>query len=258
MDQLWDASKFSGRSIIPSHTYLCYTKPMGLLDFVFPKRCVACKSFGSYLCADCFSFLSFAQGGFCLICNRPSINSLTHPGCKTRYTIDGIFISLAYTGVAKRLIYTFKYKPYLTDLKSVLIDLFYEGIIQNELFHKVVNKKALFVPIPLFSAKLRSRGYNQAEILSTRLAKRLGLTSANLLQRTRNTSSQFRLSRKERQENIARSFSLIPTNRVQIGDRVLFLVDDVVTSGATLVEAANVLKRAGAKHVYGLALAHGQ
>ncbi|MBI4097032.1 MAG: ComF family protein [Candidatus Levybacteria bacterium] len=231
---------------------------MGLLDFIFPKRCVACKSFGSYLCADCFSFLSFSQGGFCLICNKASIDSLTHPGCHTRYAIDGAFASLVYAGVMKRLVYTFKYKPYLTDLQSVLIDLFYEGIIQNETFHKVVNKKALFVPIPLFSAKLRSRGYNQAEILSTRLAKRLGLTSANLLQRTRNTSSQFRLSRKERQENISRAFSPISKNRVQIEGKELFLVDDVVTSGATLVEAAKVLKRGGAKAVFGLALAHGQ
>lgn len=231
---------------------------MGLLDLIFPKRCVACKSFGSYLCTDCFSRLSFAQGGFCLVCNKASINSLTHPGCQTRYTIDGVFISLAYTGVAKRLIYTFKYKPYLTDLQSVLIDLFYEGIIQNELFYSVANDKAVFVPIPLFSAKSRSRGYNQAEILSTGLAKRLGFTSANLLQRTRNTSSQFRLSRKERQENIAGAFSLIQKKRVQIEDGPLFLIDDVVTSGATLVEAANVLKRGGAKHVYGLALAHGQ
>lgn len=231
---------------------------MGVLDLLFPKRCVSCKAFGSYLCPDCFARLSFTSSDICLVCNRGSIDSLTHPGCRTTYAIDGAFTSLVYKGVMKRLVYTFKYKPYLTDLRTVLTDLFFEGIIQKERFHTVLSKDPMLVAIPLYASKLRKRGYNQAEILSRGLGKKLGLRSKHLLQRIRNTPSQFKLSREERIRNIKDAFRIKENSKTIITGKTIFLVDDVLTSGATLSEAAKVLKRGGVKTVFGLALAHGQ
>lgn len=230
---------------------------MGVLDLLFPKQCVGCRRFGSFLCADCFTTISFAPYDICLVCNRPSLDSLTHPGCKSRYTIDGAFASLVYTGTVKKLLYTFKYKPYLTGLQGTLISLFYEGLIQKETFYRVLSG-AVLVPVPLFPAKLRSRGYNQAGILSQGLAEKFGLQSKPALQRIRNTPSQYRLSRPERQKNIKDAFGLVEKSSAIIKEKTILLADDVLTSGSTLSEAAKVLKRGGAKRVFGLALAHGQ
>ncbi|MBI4084595.1 MAG: ComF family protein [Candidatus Levybacteria bacterium] len=231
---------------------------MELLDLIFPKRCASCKAFGSYLCPDCFAKLSFTANDVCLVCNRLTIDSLTHPGCRTRYSIDGAFASLVYTGVMKRLVYAFKYKPYLTDLREALTDLFYEGLIQKERFHSLLDANPMLIPIPLHASKLRSRGYNQAEVLSIGLNKKFGIPTRNLLQRTKDTPSQFKLSRVDRISNVKGAFFLTEDTQREIAKKTIFLVDDVLTSGATLAEAARALKRGGAEAVYGLALAHGK
>ena len=98
---------------------------MSLLDFVFPKRCVACKKQGSYLCDRCFTFLTLDAKNLCLVCNRPTYNNLTHPVCKKRYSINGCFSALSYNKTVQKLIFSFKYKPYLTDIKTTLVDLSY-------------------------------------------------------------------------------------------------------------------------------------
>lgn len=169
--------------------------------------------------------------------------------------IDGLFSALAYKGVVKKLIYSFKYKPYLTDLREVLGDLFYESLIQQEGFMSALEKKPIFVPVPLHSSKLKSRGYNHAQILASQLATRFNLQLLEPLKRVRKTASQFGLKREERKENIAGAFAFISDKQQVIRDKYVFLVDDIVTTGATLNEAAQVLKKAGAKKVFGLALA---
>jgi ComF family protein len=180
---------------------------------------------------------------------------MTHFGCSGRYTINGVFTGVEYKGIVKKLIYNFKYKPHLSDLKNLLVDLLYEAIIQNEPFNKAYQdnrNNLLIVPIPLHSSRFKSRGYNQAEILAKELSKKLNIKMINLLKRTKNTRSQVGLKREDRIKNISGAFSIIPNlpNPPNI-----FLVDDVFTTGSTLNEAANTLKRNGAKKVWGIALA---
>ncbi len=171
-----------------------------------------------------------------------------------RNSIDGIFASLVYRGLTKKLVYQFKFAPYLHTLSSLLVDLLYEGLIQQESFIKNSTKDFLFVPIPLHPGRQRERGYNQALILSQGLSKKLGVETRELLSKTKATSSQVGKTGVERRQNIKGIFTLVDEIPQ---DTTIFLVDDVVTSGATLNEAAGVLKRAGAKAVYGIALAHG-
>jgi ComF family protein len=237
---------------------------MGILDLVYPKKCVACKKIGSYLCDDCFSYLSFETKSICLVCNRPSFDGLTHPGCKKPFLIDGLFSSIPYNKTAQKLIYNFKYKPYLTDLKKVLSNLFYEGLIQNEYFMREIQLRKvrpceasewIVVPIPLHSSKIKKRGYNQSEILSQELAKRFNLPIKNLLTRVKNTKAQFGLNKSERKQNIEKAFMLNSKYDPPAYGLKIFLVDDVATTGSTLCEAANVLKRNSVKRVIGLTLA---
>ena len=111
------------------------------------------------------------------------------------------------------------------------------------------------VPVPLHPARERERGFNQAEILAQLLARRAGLPVRPLLQRIRYTTTQTQFDRAQRIENLAGAFRLRRGVDVQ-GCRVL-LVDDVLTTGSTLSECADVLKRAGALTVHAATAARG-
>lgn len=225
---------------------------MGFLDFVFPKYCVNCRKIGDYICANCFSFISFDVAMICLVCNRASIDGLTHPGCKTKYAIDGAFCAVAYKGIVKKLIYNFKYKPYLADLKNCLVELFYESVIQQEIFQKAYESLPILVAIPLHASRLRKRGYNHAKLLTEGLSKMLNLKLIDILQRKKNTKSQFGLKLKDRKKNLKDAFIL--NTKYLILNTNIFLVDDILTTGSTLLEAARILKKQGAKRVWGLTL----
>ncbi len=227
---------------------------MGLLDIIFPKYCVSCKKIGFYICADCFSKLSFCDYYVCLVCSKASIDGCTHPGCRGKYTIDGAFSSIFYKGVAKKLLYVFKYKPYVSQLREILGELFYEGIIQHQSFMEELSYNPVFVPIPLHQSKFNHRGYNQSEILAGELAKRFNLPMQHLLQRVKKTDSQVGLDREKRMDNIHHAFVLASNNKISQYPTII-LVDDVLTTGSTLWEAAQVLKREGVRKVFGITLA---
>lgn len=179
---------------------------------------------------------------------------MTHPKCLRKYTIDGYFAALNYKGILKKMLYQFKYSPYLTDLQTVLGDLLYERLIQDEQFDSVLRTDPIVVPIPLSKSKLRKRGYNQAEILAKYLGKRFDLPVKNLLERVKETKPQYGLKREERMENMKDAFGIAKSVEQSAKGSAL-LVDDVVTTGSTLREAANTLKRNGFGKVYGIVLA---
>lgn len=234
---------------------------MGFLDLLFPKQCVGCKKLGSYICENCFAHISFDTSSICLVCGRPSIDGLTHPRCKSKFAVDGSFCGINYKGVVKKLVYSFKYKPYVTDLKSILVDLFFESLIQKELFAKALEFKPILVPIPLTLNRLKSRGYNQAEILAIGLSEKFSLPVVNVLERVKETKPQFGLKREERIKNIAGAFGVNNLTIKQFSNSTIqsaFLVDDILTTGTTLFEAAKVLKRNGFTKVWGLSLTRDQ
>jgi len=111
----------------------------------------------------------------------------------------------------------------------------------------------LLLPMPLSRARLRERGFNQALELARRLAPRK--TDPALLLRTRDTPAQSGLTRAERLRNLRGAFAVEPLRAAELRDRRIVLVDDVMTSGASLFAAAQVLRHAGAAHVAGLVLA---
>lgn len=221
---------------------------------LFPKYCVSCKKLGAYICANCFAHLSFDTHSRCLVCDKHSLDGRTHPPCRGKHHIDGSFSSIRYSHIAKKLMYVFKYEPYISHLHEVLGELLYEGLIQKEVFHTVLTKNSVLLPIPLSSQKERRRGYNQAELLARSLSLRFSLPVVSWLKRTKNTRSQTELNRQERSQNVVGVFGL--RSNVQFDQHTtVFLIDDVLTTGATLSEAAAVLKKSGIKEVWGITLA---
>ncbi len=117
--------------------------------------------------------------------------------------------------------------------------------------------EALLVPVPLHGSRFRERGYNQAELLCRGLMRERGRASLRLetgaLKKTRATPPQTGLSLSARHENVRGAFAVRTPERVR--GRVAILVDDVMTTGATLSACATTLERAGASKVLGLTLA---
>lgn len=113
----------------------------------------------------------------------------------------------------------------------------------------------LIVPVPLYPARLRWRGFNQAEELARTLSRRTGVPSAPVLRRLRDTGAQVAMGRRERQSNVRGAFGLAGPGACR--DTRLLLVDDVFTTGSTIDECARILKRAGAASVHAMTVSRG-
>ncbi|MDP9900633.1 ComF family protein [Variovorax ginsengisoli] len=111
----------------------------------------------------------------------------------------------------------------------------------------------LVLPMPLAAERLRERGFNQAHELARRLAP--GRSDPGLLLRVRHTPAQSGLARAERLRNLQDAFALEPLRSQEIAGRRIVLVDDVMTSGASLFAAARVLREGGARHITALVIA---
>lgn len=223
---------------------------MGILDFLFPRRCVSCGRLGKYICPKCSSIIQIIESQVCPVCERPAIKGATHPGCKTRYSLDGLTSIWVYEGPIKKAIKELKYQ-FVTDLAKELISLtpsrWPNRLLEGECY--------VLTSVPLHWWRQCWRGFNQAEILGKMMAEKLGIKFVpELLVREKSTRPQVELRGKQRRENIADAFSVSPNILVSSYPSIL-LFDDVWTTGATLRTCGNILKRAGAKMVWGLTLA---
>lgn len=192
----------------------------------------------------------------CPVCFLQSATGETHPSCKTPIEIDGLICGVEYKGVVKRLVTRLTQKPYLLDLSDTAGRIFSEMISQNELFMGTLPQQPIVMPIPLSKQKLKIRGYNQSEMLARNLAKDFNLKiNTKILKRMKDTKPQMRLSKKQRFHNVLGAFEVDARYTDNIKGQTVFLVDDFVSSCATLRECVKVLKQSGVKKVYGVVFA---
>ena len=239
---------------------------ISFLDLIFPKKCVGCGKFGEYFCEDCFKKIEFVDAPVCPVCQRQAVGGKTHPGCSGHYRLDGLAVACRYQDPVKRAIKQVKYK-WVYDIEKVFVDLIAENLWRFNLPDNID-----IVPVPLHTRRKNWRGFNQAEILAKTLAQKFNVGYADFLVRQKETKTQVGLSRDERRKNVRGAFAIRgsppKTEAKQSGveplkdyfgveGKILILVDDVFTSGATMAECAKVLKGAGAKSVWGMAVALG-
>ncbi len=223
-----------------------------ILDLLFPKRCIGCHKFGTFLCTKCVLNLEPAVS-ICIYCKHPSILGLTHAKCTKKYGIDGLTVLYKYKGLTKKLIHKLKYEPYMYALTQVCAKLISSYLEKNELMHKLFQEKYLVAPIPLYWLRKHLRGYNQVELIAKELAQSLSLSYEDLLQRTKHTKPQYLLHHKERITNLKAAFQI--KNNIKNLPKNILLIDDVTTTGATLTSAAKILKRRGVESVWALTFA---
>lgn len=229
---------------------------ISVLDFLFPRKCLGCGKVGGYFCSNCLNFVLLKDERICPMCDRGSFGGLTHPGCQRAFGLDGLTSIFAYKGVVEKAIKKLKYR-FITDLASDLIELFLSFCGEDKAFSDFCcQKDAVLMPIPLHPTRKRWRGFNQAELLGRMIAENFKINFLpDLLLRVKNTKPQVELDKDERQSNIRGAFALNKNSKFTIHNSKFIIFDDVWTSGATLREAAKVLKRNGAQKVWSLTLA---
>lgn len=234
-----------------------------MLDLIFPKKCVNCGRFGAYLCVDCLQKIVFVDHPICPICQRQAIGGKTHPGCRGKYKLDGLVAGLRYRGPVRKGIGKIKYR-FNWDVAETFV-----GLMAEQIWRFDMPADFVLVPIPLHARRKNWRGFNQAELICQILAKKFKVRWQNTLVRTRETKTQVGLSQKDRLVNIKGAFALRgvqqdkrrPFGSAQgkiiskVNDKNIILVDDVFTTGATMFEACNVLKRAGVGEVWAMVMA---
>lgn len=195
-----------------------------VLDILLPRHCVSCKKEGEYICNDCEIFLSEVENN-----------------------IPGVISVWEYEGLAEKLIYKIKYDG--------------QYHIINELVEKALDRIDLKLPedtyityVPMYKKRERERGFNQAELIARKIGKIINKEVIPLLVKIKDNRSQVGLSPAERQENVKGVFNLLKPGFNSEKPGFALLVDDVYTTGATMAECIKVLKKGGAKNVWGFTL----
>lgn len=233
-----------------------------VLDLVFPRDCIYCESSrkggGDFLCGLCQREICFLESPYCHCCGIPADISYDFPTenfecalCrKNTFSFDRARSLGPYDAALKKLIHHFKFNKQpgvMKDIAPFMADYFAGQEDSWEEFY--------VVPVPLFYRRMKARTFDQSFLIAREVARTLGLPLANgLLRRVRDTESQAQMKTKaERAKNIKGAFTVDRPDRT-LGMDIL-LIDDVMTTGATVSEAAKMLKQAGAGQIHVFTLA---
>lgn len=229
----------------------------GAIDLILPNQCAACGELvegGGVLCGACWRQTPFVSGLVCDSCGVPQ------PGADEAGVLcDECIVwppawsrgrtALIYRDTAKRLVLALKHGDRL-DLVGPASDWMARAA------RPLVTPQTVVVPVPVHRWRLIRRRYNQAALLAQGIAKRSGLVCVpDAIRRERPTGSQDGKSREQRYANLEGAFRVEPNRADRIAGRPVLLVDDVMTSGATLTGCTEALRSAGAADVSTVVLA---
>jgi competence protein ComFC len=227
----------------------------GILDVVFPARCVGCEEEGHYICRRCEGFISEAAL-FCPLCQQSSLTGERHENCTSLYGLEGLASIWEYEGVIKSLLHNIKYNG-MTHAVAETVQNTYISMAGDVMRFKpflsyLLSRDTYITYVPMFKRKEKLRGFNQAAVFAQEVGKAVGKSVVSLLEKIVDTKAQVDLTKEERLQNVKGAFqlkseTLIPQNVV--------LVDDVWTTGATMKECCKVLKKSGVEKVWGFTIA---
>jgi ComF family protein len=212
-----------------------------------PPECINCGSEGSALCVSCASKFIQPFGERCWRCNSLSPNSRTCRSCRQFGSPAHVWIVTDHDGLARDLLSLYKFGHQRAAAQPIV------SLMLNTLRkYNIEAGDYLVVPVPTATSRIRERGFGHSELLAKKIAQMLQVPYANALHRLGQTR-QLGSKRDERLVQLSSSFAL--SNYKKIQGRKILLIDDVVTTGGTIIAATKTLRAAGAKQVDALLLA---
>ncbi len=228
-----------------------------VLDVLLPHQCLGCGAIvetAGVLCPTCWGDLTFIGPPHCHACGLPfefdpGPGALCAACSREAPLIERTRAALAYSDASRTLILGFKHGDHTEAAAALAKWMLRAGA-------DLVEEADLIVPVPLHWTRLFSRRYNQAALLAKEMSRETGIACVpDALLRRRRTPSQGRLGRAGRRRNVRGAFAVAERNREKLADRRVLLVDDVLTTGATLTACARTLLRGGARAVDAVTLA---
>lgn len=204
------------------------------LDVLYPRQCCHCKKVGEYLCNSCLANASFQL--------------FPVEVAEMKY-LDDLLVCFQFEGAVRSVISSVKYQS-IRGACELLAEFLY--------YYLQFPKVDYLVPVPMNEQRRSDRGFNQTEEMVKFLVKFSTIKGVNALGKKKHTKNQASVKdRIERRKNVFDTFELLEGAEELLKGKTVALVDDVVTTGATLNECARMLKQAGANEVYGVVVAHG-
>ena len=211
-----------------------------MFDYIFSTCCPVCSSYQSDLniCYNCFSKFKFLVQNSCLKCQQP-----------LRFTAEDIAIcDKCFKDEVEfydEMICVFEYNEFLKNLilrfknqEEFYLKKLFAKFIFNKIEH-LLNEKSLIIPVPLHENRLLYRGFNQMEFIANELLKlNSSVKVKRCLKKIHDTDSQGKKTIKERQLNVANVFKVDLKFQNSIEGQNVFIIDDVITTGATIFECA--------------------
>ena len=226
-----------------------------VLKLLFPARCPLCGCVltgkEQYVCAGCREKLPFITDPYCLRCGRPIRDETKEycPQCeKVSRQFDEGRCTFRYEGALRDALLDMKFKN-----RREYIPFFAAAMASRNRAYLQRNHFDMIIPVPLHPRKKAERGFDQCALIGRELSEQTGIPlRCGILKRVRYTSPQKTLNARERSINLEGAFA-VNEGTLPPGARVL-LIDDILTTGATLSECSRVLKKSGAGKVGFLAL----
>lgn len=230
------------------------------LDLAIPPACLSCDekvTDPGALCPSCWQTLRFITKPYCAVLGTPFAFDLG-PGIVSAQAIaspppfEMARAAVLYDEVARKLVARLKYED-RPDLAPVMGRWMARSALDASAKHAevgILTGNPVVVPVPLHRWRLLRRRYNQAALLALEISDQLQLEFQPLaLDRIRKTDRQVGLTRRERAENVRGAFRATASGAMQMSGRAVLLIDDVLTTGATMEAATRACLRAGASNV---------
>jgi len=213
-----------------------------VINKIFPSKCIACDEIGEAFCDNCVSTCRLLENQRCVVCDKPSPKGKTHINCFSISTPTQTISIYRYETLVRDCIRKAKYqRKEFMALKKLSYE---AAVLANEAGYSFEN--FITVPVPSSKDRLNQRGFNQAKVIADKFSYILKLkTDMSILIRHKSTGSQHKYDKKTRFENVRDVFKV----GTKAKDKKILLIDDICTTGATLLETSRALYKEGAKEV---------